>query len=63
MEVLMTERQVATILSVSMACLRKWRLEKRGPGWVKIEGRLVRYRESDIASWLEAGGRRGAHAA
>jgi hypothetical protein len=48
---LMTEEQVAKQLSVSIASVRRWRLEKRGPLFVKV-GTLVRYRPEDIESWL-----------
>lgn len=50
---LLTESEVAKQLRVSLACLRRWRLEKRGPLYVKI-GPLVRYRPEDIDSWLES---------
>ena len=48
---LMTEEQVAKQLSVSLASVRRWRLERRGPLFVKV-GTLVRYRPEDIESWL-----------
>jgi predicted DNA-binding transcriptional regulator AlpA len=48
---LLTETQVAQDLRVSLACLRRWRLEKRGPIFVKL-GSLVRYRPEDIEAWL-----------
>jgi hypothetical protein len=39
---LMTELEVAERLRVSLACLRRWRLERRGPRSLKV-GSLVRY--------------------
>jgi hypothetical protein len=51
--VLPTETDVARQLRVSLACLRRWRLEKRGPIFVKI-GHLVRYRAEDVDSWLQS---------
>jgi hypothetical protein len=48
---LLTETEVSKQLHVSLACLRRWRLEKRGPAFVKI-GQLVRYRPEDLESWL-----------
>ncbi len=50
---LLTESEVAKQLRVSLACLRRWRLEKRGPLYVKI-GPLVRYRPEEVESWLES---------
>lgn len=50
---LQNETEVAKKLRVSLACLRRWRLEKRGPTFIKI-GQLVRYRQEDLDSWLES---------
>ncbi len=49
---LLTETDVSKQLRVSLACLRRWRLEKRGPVFVKL-GQLVRYRPEDLESWLK----------
>jgi excisionase family DNA binding protein len=48
---LMTETEVAKRLNVSVASVRRWRLEKRGPAFVKV-GALVRYRPEDLDAWL-----------
>ena len=50
-DTLLTETDVADRLKVSLACLRRWRLEKRGPVFLKI-GPLVRYRTEGLESWL-----------
>jgi len=50
-ELLLTERDVAKLLRVSLAAVRKWRLQERGPKYLKI-GSLVRYRRSDLDVWL-----------
>lgn len=50
---LLTETDVSKQLRVSLAALRKWRVSKRGPQFVKM-GPLVRYRQGDIDSWLGA---------
>ena len=59
---LMTARLVSQQMQVSLAALRKWRVERRGPPFVKV-GSLVRYRADDLAEWMEAlptcGGARG----
>ena len=49
---LLREDQVAERLSVSRACLRKWRIQNRGPAFRKL-GSLVRYRLDDVEAWLE----------
>ena len=48
---LLTEDLVAKELNVSLASLRRWRLEKRGPRFIKV-GSLVRYKPEDIEIWL-----------
>ena len=50
---LWTETDVAKKLHVSLACLRRWRLEKRGPPFLKI-GQLVRYRPDELENWLRS---------
>jgi len=50
-ETLMTETEVSKQLRVSLAALRKWRVARRGPQFLKI-GPLVRYRQQDIDLWL-----------
>jgi excisionase family DNA binding protein len=47
----LTEQEVSKRLNVSVATLRRWRLEKRGPMFVKV-GSLVRYRPEDLDSWV-----------
>ena len=51
MQSFLTEREVSKRLNVSIATLRRWRLEKRGPTFVKV-GSLVRYRPEDLDSWV-----------
>jgi Helix-turn-helix domain len=48
---LLTESDVSKQLHVSLALVRRWRLEKRGPMFLKV-GALVRYRPEDLESWL-----------
>jgi excisionase family DNA binding protein len=48
---LMTEVELSERLNVSLASLRRWRLEGRGPRFVKV-GSLVRYRPEDLDEWL-----------
>ena len=55
---LLTESEVAGRLRVSLACLRRWRLERRGPRFLKV-GSLVRYPAEELEYWigsLPAGG-------
>ncbi len=50
---LMTEEEVSKALNVSIAALRRWRLEQRGPVFIKV-GSLVRYRPEDLERWLSS---------
>lgn len=50
---LLTEYDVAQRLHVSLASLRRWRLERRGPRFIKVSS-LVRYRPEDVEEWLAA---------
>ena len=51
MQLLLTEQDVARQIKVSLASLRKWRVERRGPQFVKV-GALVRYRPEDLEEWM-----------
>jgi hypothetical protein len=48
---LMTEHEVSERLNVSVASLRRWRLLRRGPAFLKV-GALVRYQPEDLEAWL-----------
>ncbi len=60
MSCLLTECDVAERLHVSLASVRRWRLEQRGPQFIKM-GSLVRYRPEDIEAWLAALPTGGSH--
>jgi len=51
MSTLLMEEDVAKQLNVSVATLRRWRLERRGPQFIKV-GSLVRYRPEELEAWL-----------
>ena len=51
LEKLVNERQAAKILSVSPRALQKWRSNGRGPLFVRISARCIRYRLPDLAKW------------
>ena len=53
MTVLLTEEQAAERLHVQTSTLQAWRVSGQGPKFVKV-GRLVRYAEVDIESYIEA---------
>ncbi|HWH60644.1 MAG TPA: helix-turn-helix domain-containing protein [Terriglobales bacterium] len=49
----LTENEVAERTRISLATLRRWRLENRGPLYRKF-GSLVRYAEDELADWENA---------
>jgi predicted DNA-binding transcriptional regulator AlpA len=53
LEALLTEHQVAEIIGMSLASLRRWRLQRQGPKYLKI-GAAVRYPPADVSAWLES---------
>lgn len=50
---LINERQVADLVGVSVATVRRWRIHSRGPRYLKI-GALVRYCPRAVRYWLNA---------
>ena len=52
-EVLLNEYEVARITGMSVASVRRWRLLRQGPKYIKI-GAAVRYSPGDVADWLES---------
>ena len=48
---LLNEEQLTERLNVSKAAARRWRLEKRGPQFIKL-GRRVLYPEDKLVRWL-----------
>jgi predicted DNA-binding transcriptional regulator AlpA len=48
---LLDEKQVAKLLRVSLASVRRWRQHKVGPTYIKA-GACVRYRREDVDAWL-----------
>ena len=52
-ENLLNEYDVARLTALSVASVRRWRLLRQGPRFVKI-GAAVRYRPEDILAWLQS---------
>lgn len=50
---LLNEHDVARITGLSVASVRRWRLLRQGPKFIKI-GAAVRYKTEDIRTWLES---------
>ena len=50
---MLNEFEVAQMLRLSVATIRRWRTLKRGPRYLKV-GASVRYRTEDMVAWLES---------
>ncbi len=62
LETLLNEHEVARITGLSVASVRRWRLLRQGPKYLKI-GAAVRYKSEDISAWLESRPSGGGHQA
>lgn len=51
-ERLLSTSEVARRLDVQANTLAKWRSVGLGPAFLRLGGRAVRYRESDVDAWL-----------
>lgn len=50
---LVTDIEAAAILGIAPRTLRNWRPLLKGPKYVKIGARTVRYRRADLAAFIE----------
>lgn len=58
---LLREAEVSRWVSVSAGALRRWRKERRGPAFVRLGRRAIRYRASDVALWLDSNSVEASH--
>lgn len=49
---LLTEAEAASYLRFTQRALQAWRCQGRGPRFVKISARAVRYRLEDLEQWI-----------
>ena len=52
-QALLSEIAAAAFCDVTRRCLQNFRLTGKGPQFVKISNRCVRYRKVDLISWIE----------
>lgn len=50
----LTPSKAARYLGISEAALRLWRSEGKGPRHFRAGEKLVRYRRTDLDSWIES---------
>jgi len=51
---LLNEKEVALRTGLSLQTLRNYRSGGTGPPYYKVNGRSVRYKESEVAAWVES---------
>jgi predicted DNA-binding transcriptional regulator AlpA len=51
---LLTEREVAARYRLSVPWLRRARIERQGPAFLRVGHRMIRYRSADIDTFLES---------
>ncbi len=56
---LMTTDEAAEFLDIHPATLATWRSEGRGPRYLKVGERNVRYQQEELERWLKAQERTG----
>ena len=50
---LLNEHQLAAQFNISVATVRRWRLLRQGPKWLKLGSAAVRYRPEDVQAYLD----------
>ena len=51
-DALMTTDEVAVYLSLAPRTIKRWREDKEGPHYIRINHKCVRYRRSEVDRWL-----------
>ena len=52
MERLLSQKEVAQLIGQSVRNLERLRIDGGGPVYIKLGGRCVRYRETDVEAWI-----------
>jgi predicted DNA-binding transcriptional regulator AlpA len=55
-EELMTEQEVADLLRVSLSAVKRLRFSGKGPRYIRISERVVRYPRRGVLDWMQQGG-------
>ena len=48
-----SETQTAKYLNLSKKSLQRWRFNRQGPPYVKLNGKTIRYRREDLDQWMK----------
>lgn len=49
----LTESEAAEYLGISKKTLQRWRFGSRGPNYVRVAGRLIRYPQAILDAWMD----------
>ena len=49
---LLTSSQAAEMLNLKTETLRKWRQAGTGPKWIRVNGKVLRYRLTDLLAFV-----------
>lgn len=53
MSPLLDEKTAAEYLGLSVRCLQNWRRTGKGPSFIRVSHKVVRYELEDIQIWLD----------
>ena len=48
-----TESEAAEYLGISKKTLQRWRFGRRGPNYVRVAGKLIRYHQAILDAWMD----------
>jgi predicted DNA-binding transcriptional regulator AlpA len=51
---LLDTKELSKMLGVTTNTLQIWRHEGKGPKYLKLSRRAVRYKEQDVLNWMES---------
>ena len=49
----LSETQTAKYLNISKKSLQRWRFNRQGPPYVKLNIKTIRYRREDLDHWMK----------
>lgn len=58
MERFLTTEDLGELFGIHPKTAAAWRIQGRGPRFLRISGGTIRYRQSDVEAWLRASVRR-----
>jgi len=49
----LTESQAADYLCISKKTLQRWRFNRKGPTYTKLNNKLIRYHQVNLEEWMK----------